>query len=104
MENEKLAKLFNYGDYSSSNYGAHCMGLEIPATNKSKHGITLYFSYNTLVAFRGWIDNKPCFYAIKNYWGNTTGKHLNWLDGGSKESRLDENLFNRLFNKAMKNA
>ena len=41
----KLPKIKSYGDYSSENYGLHCMMFEDPQGNE------FYFSYNTLVAF-----------------------------------------------------
>lgn len=40
-------------------------------------GRELYFSYKTLVAFRG-RDGQ--LRISKNYWGVTTGKHLNAID------------------------
>lgn len=104
MNKEKLVNISSYGDYSSSNYGAHCMRVDIPASAKNKHGIILYFSYNTLIAFRGFVnEEKQGLFIIKNYWGSTTGKHLNFICS-NKEKRLDEKVFNNLFNKAIKNA
>ena len=41
----KLPKIKSYGDYSSENYGLHCMMFE------DSQGNEFYFSYNTLVAF-----------------------------------------------------
>lgn len=38
--------------------------------------IRLYFSYETLVAFTHPTQGTI---ALENYWGPTTGKHLNWL-------------------------
>ena len=71
-------KHFNYGNYSSSNYGAHSLCFVTPQGR-------YWFSYNTLVAFR--IGGE--FHIIKNYWGSTTGKHLNWIDADHsiRESR-----------------
>ena len=40
-------KKYNYMNYSSDNYGAHSIAIELD--NK-----TFYFSYNTLVAFEGY--------------------------------------------------
>lgn len=59
------------------------------------NGITLYFSYETLVA----VEANGKTVVIKNYWGPTTGKHLNAIDGGSKEAkeaRFDNDDFNNL--------
>jgi len=44
--------------------------------------LTLYFSYETLVAI---YDNG--LKVIENCWGPTTGKHINAIDGGSIEAR-----------------
>lgn len=58
---------------------------------------TLYFSYETLVGIRH--DGK--LYVIANMWGPTTGKHLNILDGGSKEAkncRLTQDEFDIITN------
>ena len=59
----------SYGNYSSDNYGVHCMTME------DDYGNQFWFSYDTLVAFR----TKGEFHIVKNYWGTTTGKHLNWI-------------------------
>lgn len=104
MKKTELPSLWTYGDYSSSNYGAHCMALDIPPSTPKKHGITLYFSYNTLVAFRGYVGAYRELIVHKNIWGNTTGKHLNTIDGGDKSSRVDGDTFQKLFNKALRNA
>ena len=77
---------WNYGQYSSENYGAHSLAFE------TKQG-DFYFSYDTLVAFRSNKTGKR--YVRKNVWGTTTGKHLNWIDGGNKENRLDREDFEK---------
>jgi hypothetical protein len=77
----KMPKISSYGPYSG-NYGTHCMQVEIGS-------VTLYFSYQTLIAFstpEGRVVSKNC-------WGPTTGKHLNSIDGGDKKSRLDRDEF-----------
>ena len=61
-------KWHNYGYYSSDNYGVNSLCFE------NETG-TYWFSYKTLVAFR----IKGEFHIVKNYWGTTTGKHLNWI-------------------------
>lgn len=104
MKEKNIPTLNSYGDYSSSNYGSHCMMMDIPSTAKNKHGITLYFSYNTLIAFRGFIDEeKHGLFITKNIWGITTGKHLNFINS-DKTRRIDYDTFIKLFNKALKNA
>lgn len=80
-----IPKFGTYGNYSSSNYGAHCLYFDDPSNN------TFYFSYRTLVAFRG----KNGIVCLKNYWGPTTGKHLNWLEPDHSK-RVDKETFNRL--------
>jgi hypothetical protein len=51
--------------------------------------IDIYFSYHTAVAFR--INGTLA--VIRNYWGTTIGKHLNWIDSGNAESRLTQTEF-----------
>lgn len=80
----KFASFSNYGNYSSDNYGAH--SLVFNDSNGNKY----WFSYDTMVAFR--IDGE--FHIIKNYWGTTTGKHLNWINK-DKSIREDEETFNK---------
>ena len=81
-------RVYNYGNYSSENYGAHSLCFETPSGK-------YWFSYDTLVAF----NINGAFHIIKNYWGTTTGKHLNWIDNDHsiRENRetFDAN-FNRL--------
>lgn len=63
------------------------------AKNFNKVGIgdlELFFSYETPVAFR---TSKTGLVVSENIWGNTTGKHLNWLDGGRKECRVPNDEF-----------
>lgn len=86
----KKANFRNYGDYSSDNYGAHTLKFE------DSYGNEFWFSYKTLVAFR----IKGEFHIIKNYWGSTTGKHLNWIhpDHDRRES-MDE--FNANYERLM---
>ena len=69
----KLPKIGSYGEYSSSNYGAHCLKVEIGT-------LGVWFSYDTPVAFM--FDGE--FHIRKNDWSSTTGKHLNWIDDDRK--------------------
>jgi hypothetical protein len=66
-----------YGNYSSTNYGAHALMFQ---TNQEQ----LWFSYKTLVAF---CRDGETIIVRENDWGPTTGKHLNAIDGGSKEAK-----------------
>lgn len=68
----------NYGNYSSDNYGAHTLVFT------DERGYEFYFSYRTLVAF--WTPDKGLV-VHENDWSTTTGKHLNWIDGGSREAK-----------------
>lgn len=69
----------NYGNYSSSNYGAHTLCFT------DERGFDFYFSYRTCVAFRA----GGRLIVRENVWGPTTGKHLNWIDGGDRDAKLD---------------
>ena len=80
---------FSYGSYSSNNYGVNCLAFQ------NKNGI-FYFSYSTLIAFKSYKTGN--LYIIKNYWGTTTGKHLNWINP-DKSIRLDEKEFNKALKK-----
>jgi hypothetical protein len=83
-----LPQFENYGNYSSSNYGAHTLRFFDAAGN------CYWFSYSTLVAF-----SKPGHPRVvhENDWGPTTGKHLNWIDGGAKKHRLNDAAFLSVF-------
>lgn len=65
-----IPKFRSYGHYSSDNYGAHTLMFT------DSKGNEYYYSYETLVAFR--ISDE--FHIVKNLWGPTTGKHLNWIN------------------------
>ncbi len=47
--------------------------------------IRIWFSYNTPIAFQVVGENKV---VRQNDWSNTTGKHLNEIDGGNKAGRI----------------
>ena len=81
---------YNYGNYSSDNYGVHTLCF-VEGNNK------FWFSYDTLVAFS--INGE--FHIIKNYWGNTTGKHLNWINS-DKSIREDEVTFKNNYERLAK--
>lgn len=74
----------NYGKYSSDNYGAHTLCFTDPQGNN------FYYSYQTLVAYR---KSGGSIVVRQNDWGTTTGKHLNWIDGGRKAERLSADDF-----------
>ncbi len=70
------------------------------------NNVTFYFSYNTLVWIRlpynGNEWEYQWLYTIKNYWQQTTGKHLNWIDWGDKKDRLDQEAFGKVAKYAIK--
>ena len=43
----------------------------------------VYYSYNTAVGIR--LASK--LILSENVWSTTTGRHLTWIDGGSKEAK-----------------
>ena len=81
---------YNYGSYSNDNYGANSICIQLG--NKS-----IYYSYDTVVAFEGYNSKGVRFDLMvsENCWGPTTGKHLNWIDGGRKNKRLSRDEFLR---------
>lgn len=82
-----LPTISNYGDYSSNNYGAHTLRVDIGP-------LAVWFSYKTPVAFH--LDGKNRV-VRENSWGPTTGKHINWIDGGDKKKRVSSDEFERLW-------
>jgi hypothetical protein len=46
-------------------------------------GLTLHFSYNTLIA----LDTPTERIVSENIWSPTTGKHIGYVDGGSKGAK-----------------
>ena len=88
--NANLPRYSNYGQYASSNYGAHTLRFDLGK-------VTVWFSYSTVVAFR--VDGHDRV-VHQNDWSTTTGKHLKWIDGGSaqaKKARVDDETFQRLW-------
>ncbi len=90
---ENLPRFRSYGDYKSDNYGAHCLEFTIG-------GLSVYFSYKTPVAFE-----RPSTGLVvrENDWGQTTGRHLNWIDGGNKKDRIPGNEFEKQLAELVKN-
>ena len=60
--------------------------------------LELYFSYQTIVAFR---TGGHKMVVAQNIWSNTTGRHLNEIDGGRKEDRVNPNTFQKQLNEAL---
>ena len=46
--------------------------------------ITIFYSYQTVVAF----SNSSGLTVRENSWGPTTGKHINAIDNGNKKDRI----------------
>jgi len=63
------------------------------------NGVTFYLSYETVVAVSYGLGLK----VIKNQWGPTTGKHLNWIST-DHSIRLDPADFVKEEEKAMEKA
>lgn len=82
----RLPTISSYGNYSGNNYGVHTLCV-------SMLGVEVYFSYTTIVAFRA----PSCGLVVhQNDWSRTTGKHLNFIDGG-KGNRVDDAQFQALW-------
>jgi hypothetical protein len=45
---------------------------------------TVWFSYETIVAYQ---DGDNAIVVRRNDWSTTTGKHLNYIDGGSDAAK-----------------
>lgn len=84
-----LPNFQTYGNYSSSNYGAHALVFSVG-------GIDVYFSYKIPVAFRfgGTLTVR------ENEWGPTTGKHLNAIHP-DKKRRVSGETFERMLSEAV---
>jgi len=84
----KLPQFSSYGNYSSGNYGAHALRFDFGP-------VSIWYSYSTAVAFH--VDGHARV-VHENDWGPTTGKHLNWIDGGDKRERVSSENFQKLWN------
>lgn len=73
-------------------YGNHSSNNAVRFFNPN--GSCFWFSYKTLVA-----SSKPGAgkFVIENYWGPTTGKHLNAIDDGNRKARLTREQFEAKF-------
>lgn len=90
MKNDNIleVKKWNYGEYSSSNYGANSIAIQLGSR-------IIYYSYDTVVAFSGYNSNGDYFNCIsENCWGATTGKHLNFINS-DKSKRLSRSEFEK---------
>lgn len=46
--------------------------------------VTLWFSYETCIAYKLPGESRV---VSENIWSNTTGRHINAIDGGTKEAK-----------------
>ena len=68
------------------------------------NGVTFYLSYETVVAVSYAMESgRVVMKVIKNYWGPTTGKHLNWIST-DHSIRLDDADFEKELEKAKEKA
>ena len=86
-----LPSIGSYGNYASSNYGVNTQYVDLGP-------VTLYYYYKTIIAF----TYKGVLTVCKNCWGNTTGKHLNWLDDKDHSNRLARVEFTDKLEKVLK--
>jgi hypothetical protein len=83
-------KIEGYHNYSSSNYGINALSVTIGT-------LKLYFSYDTVIAFR---DNGNLVIR-KNDWSTVTGKHLNSICT-DKKIRINGTEFNLKLNEVLR--
>jgi hypothetical protein len=60
--------------------------------------LVLWFSYETVVAFHVPGQRRV---VSENIWSNTTGRHLNEIDGSSKSTRVPHDEFERKLGQVM---
>lgn len=72
-----MASLPSFETYCPNTTGVNALVFELPS------GALVYYSYRTPVAFK----THGHVVVRENDWGPTTGKHLNAIDGGSREAR-----------------
>lgn len=89
MTSTMLPKISTYGEYSNSNYGAHCLEVDLGP-------LSLYYSYSTIVAF----SDGHGLVVSENVWSKTTGKHLNWIQNDKKQ-RVSHEEFERQLAEAL---
>ena len=82
--------MIKIGSYSQKSPQANCMFVTVG-------DLILYFSYETIVAFR--VNGETI--CVENRWQCTTGKHLNWIEPDHKK-RLKREDFEKQLNKMLK--
>lgn len=81
-----LPRFETYGNYSSENYGAHCLRFQVGL-------LSVWYSYKTPIAFYHPSTGKV---IRQNDWSTTTGKHLNAINP-DKKGRVTGEEFERRF-------
>ena len=81
-----------FESYSENTDNWNCLKLYL-------QNVTLWNSNHTPVAFRK--SGSPLV-VRENDWNTTTGKHLNWIDGGNKSARINGAEFERQLAEAVK--
>lgn len=90
---QTMPKFSCYTEHKSANYGLNSLCFEVG-------GREFYFSYQTLIAFRG-LDGT--LRISRNYWGVTTGRHLNAINRDQK-TRLSSDEFESAYRREMGDA
>ena len=86
---KEIPSFESYGDYDKPNI----------RTLKFWVGdLVIWFSYKTPVAFRQWNKERV---VRENDWSVTTGKHLNWIDGGDRSNRVPGEEFEKPLKEAL---
>ena len=88
----KLPTVSSYGNRGGANYGTNSLHVTIG-------DLDLFYSYSTIVGFNCHAVNGGRRVVIKNYWGPTTGKHLNEIS--DKNGRLEAEAFGALLQQAL---
>lgn len=60
--------------------------------------LSIWFSYRTAIAFQSGYQG---IVVRENDWGATTGKHLNYVDGGGKGTRVSGREFESMLAKVV---
>jgi hypothetical protein len=88
-----MPKFDCYTEHKSKNYGLNSLCFDVD-------GREFYFSYKTLIAFRG---RSGRLVISRNYWGVTTGRHLNAINR-DHSIRLSSEQFEDAYTTEMQSA
>ena len=73
-----LPKFGSYGEYKDTEGNIRALVFSIGPMD-------IFYSYTTPVAFQSACHELT---VRENDWGPTTGKHLNWIDGGCRAAKI----------------